>query len=136
MRRTRCATAMILLLGACSVSVTGPREVLTERGEPVVVALRSDATLEGELLAVGDAELILKEQQTLVAVAMPMVREVSVVRYELTVSENLQKTLSLYSRYPQGLSDEQWRLLLREAGQEGFARIDDPLSAEPKGKDR
>lgn len=136
MRRVLCATATMLFLGACTVSVTGPKEVLMAGGEPVTVALRSEATLEGELLAVRDTDLVLKEQQTLVAVAIPAVRDVSVVRYELTVREHLKETLSLYSRYPQGLSDEQWRLLLREAGQDEFARIDDPLSTQPKGTNR
>lgn len=136
MRRTLCFASMVLLLGACTVSVTGPEEVLMAKGEPVVVALRSEATLEGELLAVSDSDLIVKEQQTLVAVTIAAVRDVSVVRYELTVGENLKETLSLYSRYPQGLSDEQWGLLLREAGQEGFARIDAPLSAQPKETNR
>ena len=56
------------------------------------------------------------------AVGLSAVRSVLLTRYEVTANGNLKEKLSLYCRYPQGLNDEQWQKLLKEAGQTEFAR--------------
>jgi hypothetical protein len=123
MRKTLFFTAILPVLAACwTVSVEGPKQVLIPEGEPVVATLTSDSVREGELLAVTNTELILKERGRLMAVSLPAVRKVFVKRYEISVADDWIEKLTLYCRYPQGLSGEQWRLLLRESGQEDFMR--------------
>ena len=54
------------------------------------------------------------------ALDFPALKKVLVTRYESTVEGDWREQLSLYSRYPQGLSDEQWHRLLEETGQQDF----------------
>jgi len=122
MKRALLLALVIPVLAACTVSVIGPKQILTPDGETVAVTTASDTTQEGELLAVTDTKLILKEQGKLVALGFPMVKKVLVTRYERIVEGKWREQLALYSRYPQGLSDEQWHQLLAEAGQEDFDR--------------
>jgi len=123
MRRILFFVAIILVLAACwTVSVEGPRQVLIPDGERVKVSLASGVVREGELLAVTAMELVLQEHGRLMAVGIPTVRNVLIIRYEVTVTDEWKEKLSLYSRYPQGLSGEQWQRLLREAGQKDFVR--------------
>jgi hypothetical protein len=115
--------AIMPLVAACTMGVQGPKQVLIPEGEPVKIFLASDETREGELLAVTATELILKAHGRILAVGLPSVRKVVLTRYETTVTGEWVKVLTLYCRYPQGLSDEQWQRLLREAGQEEIERL-------------
>ena len=111
--------AIMPLLAAClTMSVQGPKQVLIPEGEPVQMSLASGVTREGELLAVTATELIFKAHDRILAVDLPSLRRVFVTRYETAVTGDWVKELTLYCRYPQGLSDEQLQRLLREAGQE------------------
>lgn len=126
MRKKLSFAAIIpLLTVCCTMSVLGPKEPLIPEGEPVYVSLASGSISEGELLSITNAELILLEQGGLIAVRLSEVRKVYVTRYEIAVTGKWREKLALYCRYPQGLSDEQWQLLLREAGQSVFARPGD-----------
>jgi hypothetical protein len=122
MKRALLSAVAISVLAACTVSVIGPKQILTPDGETIAVTMTSGTTQEGELLAVTDTKLILKEQGKLVALGFPMLKKVLVTRYERTVEGEWREQLSLYSRYPQGLADEQWHQLLAEAGQQDFDR--------------
>lgn len=104
------------------MSVLGPKEPLIPEGEPVCVFLASGSISEGELLSITNAELILLEHGRLIAVRLSEMSKVYVTRYEIDVTGKWMEKLALYCRYPQGLSDDQWQLLLREAGQSVFAR--------------
>jgi hypothetical protein len=132
MKRRLLLAAIIPLLAACTVSVIGPKQVLIPDGETVAVTLASGATREGELLAVTGTELILNEQGRLVAVGLPALSKVLVVRYEKTVDGEWTEKLSLFCRYPQGLAEEQWHQLLTGAGQGDFVRPANLLSAPPR----
>src|SRR5512144_2264224 len=119
MRKMLPMLAIMPLLAAClTMSVQGPKQVLIPEGEPVKIFLTSGETREGELLAVTATEVIFKAHGRILAVDLPSVRRVFVTRYETAVTGEWVKELTLYCRYPQGLSDEQWHRLLREAGQE------------------
>jgi hypothetical protein len=120
MKRALLFALVIPVLAACTVSVIGPKQILIPDGETVAVTMTSGTTREGELLAVTDTNLILKEQGILVALGLPALKKVLVTRYESTVEGGWREQLSLYSRYPQGVSDEQWHRLLEEAGQQDF----------------
>lgn len=132
MKRRLLLAAVIPVLAACTVSVVGPKQVLIPDGETVAVTLAYGATREGELLAVTDTELILNEQGRLVAVGLPTLHKVLVVRYENTVDGEWKEKLSLYCRYPQGLAEEQWHQLLTRAGQVDFVRPASPFPAPPR----
>jgi hypothetical protein len=132
MKRRLLLAAVIPVLAACTVSVIGPKQVLIPDGETVAVTLAYGATREGELLAVTGTELILNEQGRLVAVGLPALSKVLVVRYENTVDGEWTEKLSLYCRYPQGLAEEQWHQLLTEAGQGDFVRPASPFPAPPR----
>jgi hypothetical protein len=132
MKRRLLLAAVIPVLAACTVSVIGPKQVLIPDGETVAVTLAYGATREGELLAVTGTELILNEQGRLVAVGLPTLHKVLVVRYENTVDGEWTEKLSLYCRYPQGLAEEQWHQLLTEAGQGDFVRPASPFHAPPR----
>lgn len=125
MKRIVVSALMMLMLGACPISTTGPKtEVLIPEGEPVAVELASGTVRQGELLNVTDTELILQEQDRLVAVPLTTVSEVRVTRYHRVVVRGWGDKLFLFSRYPQGLSDIQWQDLLKAAGQNDFVRPD------------
>ena len=132
MKQRLLLAAVIPVLAACTVSVIGPKQVLIPDGETVAVTLAYGATREGELLAVTGTELILNEQGRLVAVGLPALSKVLVVRYENTVDGEWTEKLSLYCRYPQGLAEEQWHQLLTEAGQGDFVRPASPFPAPPR----
>lgn len=124
MRKMLLMLTIMPLLAACwTMSVQGPKQVLIPEGEPVKIFLTSGETREGELLAVTATKLIFKAHDRILAVDLPSVQRVFVTRYETAVTGEWVKKLTLYCRYPQGLSDEQWQRLLRGAGQEEIERL-------------
>jgi len=120
MKRMMHLAAIAAIVGGCTVNVRGPEHALIPDGEQVVVTLAAGNQREGELIEVTDDRLILKENDRFVAVGLPEVRKVEIVRYALPVEKGWRDKLRLYSRYPQGLTPGQRRSLLEGAGQKGF----------------
>jgi hypothetical protein len=122
MSRALALLALSWALAACTVSVDGPSQALLPEGEPVAVALASGATVEGELLVITDKELFLKEGGRLKVLGLGAARSVLLKRYGLSFDADLKEKLTLHARYPQGLTEQQWQLLLKEAGQSELLR--------------
>lgn len=123
MKQALLAVATTMTLASCTMSVAGPADPLGPMGEAVTITLASGALREGELLAITDADLVLKDASgALAAITLPLLKRVRVNRYEIYVGRRWREDLSLYCRYPQGLTERQWQQLLGQAGQKDFVR--------------
>lgn len=121
----------LITISACTVHVAGPENPLISNGEPVVVTLTTGSPTEGELLEVTGAEIITSDNGKLFLIPFSKIATVKIERYKKTIKNNLREELTLYSRYPQGLSDGQRQQLLREAGQDDFLQIGEIIEDSP-----
>lgn len=109
-------------MAACTFH-SGPRQ-LTPEGEPVVARLVSGKTVEGQLLAITDLELLLKTKDGYGTIPRSELRRVTVTRYKTSFTGRWDR-LTLYCSYPQGLGVDQTRSLLQRAGQAEVIRLAD-----------
>jgi hypothetical protein len=111
------AVAIIALTG-CYIH-KGPTKVLKPEGETVTIETAGDPKVTGELLGLASERLILLRGERLLALPLGSFSSVKVEGYPTLTASDREK-LHLYARYPQGLSDDQWRQLLLERGQHEF----------------
>jgi hypothetical protein len=108
---------MCSLLISCTVSEKGPRKVLKPEGEAVHIVLSDERRYSGELLCVTDTTIYLLSLPTILQLPLAAVRSVKVEGYGLVKGKDMAESLKPYSRYPNGLSEAQWRELLDHYGQ-------------------
>jgi hypothetical protein len=111
------ATLAALLLAGCTYRLAGPATVLKPEGETVTVERGGAPAATGELVVVEGDRLVLLREGRLAAVPLEGVRRVAVTGYPAVKLPKERARLVLYARYPQGLTPEQWRELLRRLGQ-------------------
>lgn len=121
------ATAAVGMVGgACAVHTKGPADVLKPEGEQVVVTLADNRQYEGELLAIADGKVYLMRGDKIAALDAAAMAKIRIVRYRVTqYAKDLDKT-KLYSRYPPGLTPEQWQQLLQHQRQEAIEVLPEP----------
>ncbi len=112
------------LLAGCPVHTRRPERVLKPEGENVTLHLRSKLQATGELMGLDGESLILGTGSHLAAVPLADVERLTVEGYG-RVSPKDRRRIALYARYSEGLTPEQWRLLLAHYGQEDFTDLGD-----------
>lgn len=131
MKRLIVLSLFLVTISSCTVHVSGPENPLIAKGEPVAVIPKTGGSVKGELVEVTEFNIITSDNGKLCLIPLSKIAKVKIERYKKTVKNNLKEELTLYSRYPQGLSDGQRQQLLKEAGQEGFFQIGEIIEDNP-----
>ena len=100
------------LLLSCTMSDNSPLLLLKPEGERVKISLSEGKDVLGELLSVTETTIYFDNQQHIYAVPINIVKEVLVEEYDINFKKEMQEKLKYFSRYPQGLSESQWEILL------------------------
>ena len=111
----RAAILIILacsLLLACTVSDKSPDRLLKPEGEKVKIILTENRKYAGELLCITATTIYFDRWQRIYAAPLTAVTSVEVRGYDLSIKKKMTERLKPYSRYPQGLTESQWRRLL------------------------
>lgn len=119
--RALAASAALAVLAGCTHH-TGPKLAFKPEGETVVIQNAQSARVRGEFLGLLGESLILMRDARLVRLPLGASTVVEIQGYGVVRASRREK-LVLYARYPQGLSEEQWRVLLQRHGQEEFDLI-------------
>jgi hypothetical protein len=119
MKRSLAALLAVLALAGCRIHASGPERPLKPEGESITIDLAKKVKISGEFLALRGESLVLLGDGLLLEVPLASFKRVAIKGYPAVTIKDREKLL-LYARYPQGLSDEQWRELLRQRGQEDF----------------
>lgn len=123
MKRALLAVIAAAALCGCVFHVRGPEVVLKPEGERVSFKTAGGATVTGELLGIRAGSLVLLLDGRLAQVPLAPPFELEVAGYA-DIGVGKREKLSLYARYPQGLSEGRWAELLRNAGQEAFEDVE------------
>ena len=100
------------LLLSCTISDNSPLLLLIPEGERVKISLSEGKDVLGELLSVTETTIYIDNQQHIYAIPINIVREVLVEKYDINFKKEMHGKLKYFSRYPQGLSESQWGILL------------------------
>lgn len=116
--------ALAVVAGAGCVVHDSAGRVLGPGGNRAVITLVDKQELSGELLSIADGKIYFAESERIVVVAAGDVHRLRITDFGATfVPRSLEKARP-YSRYPQGLSADQWEAVLRHAGQTQPERIE------------
>jgi len=118
-------TSCILL--SCTVSDKSPKLLLKPEGERVKISLSEGDDVMGELLSVNEMTIFVDIQHQIFAVPISLVKNVLVEEYDLNVKKEMHEKIKYFSRYPQGLSESQWRNLLDHYQQKELIREFDSI---------
>jgi hypothetical protein len=117
MRAAAFVISACFMLLCCTVSDKSPERVLKPEGEEVKIYLSAKLDIEkrsysAELLCITQTTIYFDMGQRIYSVPIDVVNLVEVKGYDLSITKNMTEKLKPYSRYPQCLSEPQWRELL------------------------
>ena len=113
----------LMSLAGCSVgtSVKNYAPAKSPAGATVKLELTGNREMGGELLAVQDSSLLVRSDNQLIRVHLPLIQSGKVPKLTFTGAElnggQVREHLRLLSRYPQGVSPELESRLLEAYGQ-------------------
>lgn len=117
MRAWGLGIAFCSVLLACTVSEKAPTQILKPQGESVRIVLQDERKFSGELLSANGDGLVLIQENTILRLPLSVIESVKVEGYGSVSRTDLPRNLQPYCRYPNGLTDTQWRQVLDHHGQ-------------------